>query len=174
MAYGDKKMMRVFFVTITSIFLAGCYQTQSTLGTSQFKKAVDECASYSSTEQRTSCLNSHRSYATFTNAEKSLMSYMALLDKKVKDGELSKEEARFLANRYIQQAADLSAASEAQQQAAFQSQMNAISASMNNLAVSTAIQNQAIINQQQSFQPPPLPAQTRCWRNGYYVNCQSY
>lgn len=162
-------------VLFVALILGGCFQTQHTVGTSSFSQALKQCnAKYNNDSQRAKCLTQHPSYASFTNAERAIIAYAALLDQKYRSGQISKEEADFLAAQYVQQAYTLSNAAEAQQRAAFQSQMNALSANMNNLAAATALQNQAIINQQQQSLMNTMPTQTRCWRNGYYVNCQSW
>ena len=167
---------RFYIVAATCLLLAGCFQTQQTVGTSSFQQAGKQCAAkYNGDTDRARCLTQHPSYSSFTHAEKSLISYAALLDQNYRAGRITKEERDFLAARYAQQAMAQSAASEAQQRAEFQYQMNALSNNMNNLAAATALQNQAIINQQQqNMMVAPMQTQTRCWRNGYYVNCQSW
>jgi hypothetical protein len=163
--------------TITAILiiftLGGCYQTQNSVGTTPFKAAVSDCTDPKHTI-KDRCLINHHNYANYTAAEKAMLAYITMVEQKVRSGELTRAEGDFLNARYMQQAKSLSDASEAQQAAAFSAQMNALSANMNNLAASAAIQNQVLINQQQALQPPPMPTQTRCWRNGYYVNCQSW
>lgn len=166
------KVSALIFV-FSCFALGGCYQTQNSVGTTPFKAAVSDCTDPKH-NLKDRCLINHHNYANYTAAEKAMLAYITMVEQKVRSGELSRAEGDFLNARYMQQAKSLSDASEAQQAAAFSAQMNALSANMNNLAAATAIQNQAIANQQRALQPPPMPTQTRCWRNGYYVNCQSW
>lgn len=151
--------------------LSGCNTTQQSVGTSPFKQAIDECAPLEKTDAELACMRNHPEFSRFTDAEKQIVAYLAVIAEKIRRGEISETEGEYLAVQYAAQARSLGNASEQARAQQISSALGKFGQSMSSIA--EAEQNR-INSLNAASRQIPLPTRTRCWQNGMYVNCTSY
>jgi hypothetical protein len=160
-------MMKAFVVIGVSVLLSGCYTTQQSIGTSTMRQSYSACMAQNNTSFK--CLRNSPNFASFTQAEKEMIAFMLVIEEKYTRGEITKAEAEYVMAQYMNRATAIGAASERAQAAEMSAALNNLSQNLNAAAAA-----QAAARPPAPAMSTPMPVQTRCWRNGMYVNCTTY
>jgi hypothetical protein len=152
------------------LFLGGCYTTQQSIGTTPYRAAYSSCSA-ASDPNVIGCLKNHPNFSQYTQAEKEMVLYGAVIVEKMIRGEMTGAEGELAMAQYAGRAHAASAAAERAAAAETTRALSAVGQSLT--AIGDAERTR--VNTLNAANPPMrMPVQTRCWRNGVYVNCTSY
>ncbi len=116
-------------------------------------------------------MKDHPNFNSYTPVEKELVLYGAVIVEKFFRREITPAEAELAIAQYSRRAHAASAAAE---QAVAAERTQALSPFGQSLSAIGDAERARVKSLNDANPPVQMPVQTRCWRNGAYVNCTSY